>query len=142
MGTERFQELPGRAPDTGIVHQINLEYLAHVVFLEKENGEAVLYPDTLVGTDSHTTMINAMGIVGWGVGGIEAEGAMLGCPISMLIPEVVASGWMGCSRRGPPQPMPSCESSRCSAKKASSQVRRVLRSRHRKPFARRSCNDL
>ncbi len=83
---KNFRVVP---PDTGIVHQINLEYLAHVVFLNKENGEAVLYPDTLVGTDSHTTMINAMGIVGWGVGGIEAEGAMLGCPISMLIPEVV-----------------------------------------------------
>ena len=83
---KNFRVVP---PDTGIVHQVNLEYLAHVVFLKEENGGAVLYPDTLVGTDSHTTMINAMGIVGWGVGGIEAEGAMLGCPISMLIPDVV-----------------------------------------------------
>jgi aconitate hydratase len=83
---KNFRVVP---PDTGIVHQVNLEYLAHVVFLKQESGGAVLYPDTLVGTDSHTTMINAMGIVGWGVGGIEAEGAMLGCPISMLIPDVV-----------------------------------------------------
>ena len=83
---KNFRVVP---PDTGIVHQVNLEYLAHVVFLKEENGAALLYPDTLVGTDSHTTMINAMGIVGWGVGGIEAEGAMLGCPISMLIPDVV-----------------------------------------------------
>ncbi len=83
---KNFRVVP---PDTGIVHQVNLEYLAHIVFLNEENGGAILYPDTLVGTDSHTTMINAMGIVGWGVGGIEAEGAMLGCPISMLIPDVV-----------------------------------------------------
>src|ERR671933_279337 len=72
-------------PDTGIVHQVNLEYLARVVF----ENEGVLYPDTLVGTDSHTTMINGLGILGWGVGGIEAEAAMLGQPMSMLIPRVV-----------------------------------------------------
>ena len=76
-------------PDTGIVHQVNLEYLARVIFRETVDGETLLYPDTLVGTDSHTTMVNGLGVVGWGVGGIEAEAAMLGQPISMLIPEVV-----------------------------------------------------
>src|SRR5918993_571092 len=79
---EGFKVVP---PDTGIVHQVNLEYLARVVF-EKDG---VLYPDTLVGTDSHTTMINGLGVLGWGVGGIEAEAAMLGQPMSMLIPRVV-----------------------------------------------------
>ena len=77
-------------PDTGIVHQVNLEYLARVVFSAEQNGRAALaYPDTLVGTDSHTTMINGLGVLGWGVGGIEAEAAMLGQPVSMLVPQVV-----------------------------------------------------
>jgi len=76
-------------PDTGIVHQINLEYLAQVVFSRQVDGEVQAYPDTLVGTDSHTTMINGLGVVGWGVGGIEAEACMLGQPISMLLPPVV-----------------------------------------------------
>src|SRR4051812_19947212 len=76
-------------PDTGIVHQINLEYLAQAVFVRDDNGEMVAYPDSLVGTDSHTTMVNGLGVLGWGVGGIEAEAAMLGQPVSMLIPEVV-----------------------------------------------------
>jgi len=83
---DNFRVVP---PDTGIVHQVNLEYLARVVFNEAENGQQLAYPDTLVGTDSHTTMVNGLGVVGWGVGGIEAEAAMLGQPISMLIPEVV-----------------------------------------------------
>ncbi len=74
-------------PDTGIVHQVNLEYLSRVVFTNDETGEA--YPDTLVGTDSHTTMVNGLGVLGWGVGGIEAEAAMLGQPMSMLIPQVL-----------------------------------------------------
>jgi len=65
-------------PDTGIVHQVNLEYLARTVFTREENGETIAYPDTVVGTDSHTTMINGLGVLGWGVGGIEAEAAMLG----------------------------------------------------------------
>jgi aconitate hydratase len=82
----RFKALP---PDTGIVHQVNLEYLARVVFRDGADGAAVAYPDTVVGTDSHTTMINGLGVLGWGVGGIEAEAAMLGQPVSMLIPEVV-----------------------------------------------------
>ena len=83
---DNFKVVP---PDTGIVHQINVEYLARVVFSEQVNGDMLAYPDTLVGTDSHTTMVNGLGVVGWGVGGIEAEAAMLGQPISMLIPEVV-----------------------------------------------------
>jgi aconitate hydratase len=78
-------------PDTGIVHQVNLEYLARVVFVNDDgpDGRPVAYPDTLVGTDSHTTMINGLGVLGWGVGGIEAEAAMLGQPMSMLIPQVI-----------------------------------------------------
>ncbi|TAM87211.1 aconitate hydratase AcnA [bacterium] len=84
-GQARFDNFRVVPPDTGIVHQVNLEYLARVIF--DQNGEA--YPDSLVGTDSHTTMVNGLGVVGWGVGGIEAEAAMLGQPISMLIPEVV-----------------------------------------------------
>src|SRR5712691_3867154 len=82
----RFRVVP---PATGIVHQVNLEYLAHVVMTRPENGSTVAFPDTLVGTDSHTTMINGLGVLGWGVGGIEAEAAMLGQPVSMLIPQVV-----------------------------------------------------
>jgi len=82
----RFKALP---PDTGIVHQVNLEYLARVVFRADANGGSVVYPDTVVGTDSHTTMVNGLGVLGWGVGGIEAEAAMLGQPVSMLIPEVI-----------------------------------------------------
>ena len=81
---DNFKVVP---PDTGIVHQVNLEYLARVVFVDDESGYA--YPDTLVGTDSHTTMINGLGVLGWGVGGIEAEAAMLGQPMSMLIPQVL-----------------------------------------------------
>jgi aconitate hydratase len=83
---DNFRVVP---PGTGICHQVNLEYLAQVVWTKAENGETVAYPDTLVGTDSHTTMINGLSVLGWGVGGIEAEAAMLGQPISMLIPEVV-----------------------------------------------------
>ncbi len=84
---ENFRVVP---PGTGICHQVNLEYLAQTVWTDKDqNGEEVAYPDTLVGTDSHTTMINGVAVLGWGVGGIEAEAAMLGQPISMLIPEVV-----------------------------------------------------
>jgi aconitate hydratase A / 2-methylisocitrate dehydratase len=88
-GQTAFQNFRVVPPDTGIVHQVNLEYLARVVFSEQSGGEWTAYPDTLVGTDSHTTMVNGLGVVGWGVGGIEAEAAMLGQPISMLIPEVV-----------------------------------------------------
>jgi aconitase A len=83
---ENFKVVP---PNTGIVHQVNLEYLSRVVFDKKDGNDNVAYPDTLVGTDSHTTMINGLGILGWGVGGIEAEAAMLGQPVTMLIPQVV-----------------------------------------------------
>ena len=76
-------------PGTGICHQVNLEYLAQVVWTSPEGNRQLAYPDTLVGTDSHTTMVNGLGVLGWGVGGIEAEAAMLGQPISMVIPEVV-----------------------------------------------------
>ena len=84
-GQSAFRNFRVVPPGTGIVHQINLEYLAPVVFSAKQNGAASAYPDTLVGTDSHTTMINGLGVVGWGVGGIEAEACMLGQPISMLL---------------------------------------------------------
>ncbi len=86
-GQDAFDNFAVVPPDTGIVHQVNLEYLARVVFVDDEAG--VAYPDTLVGTDSHTTMINGLGVLGWGVGGIEAEAAMLGQPMSMLIPQVI-----------------------------------------------------
>ena len=88
-GQKAFQNFRVVPPDTGIVHQVNLEYLAPVVFTDRKQSPVLAYPDTLVGTDSHTTMINGLGVVGWGVGGIEAEACMLGQPISMLLPEVV-----------------------------------------------------
>ncbi|MED5555243.1 MAG: aconitate hydratase AcnA [Pseudomonadota bacterium] len=83
---DNFRVVP---PGTGICHQVNLEYLAKVVWTEASDGEVLAYPDTLVGTDSHTTMVNSLGVLGWGVGGIEAEAAMLGQPVSMLVPDVV-----------------------------------------------------
>ncbi|MFT2091944.1 aconitate hydratase AcnA [Paraglaciecola sp. 2405UD69-4] len=88
-GQKAFDNFKVVPPGKGIVHQVNLEYLARVVFEENNSNESLLYPDTLVGTDSHTTMINGLGVLGWGVGGIEAEAAMLGQPVTMLIPEVV-----------------------------------------------------
>ena len=88
-GQTAFKNFKVVPPDTGIVHQVNLEYLGRVVFTKDDGGQAQAYPDTLVGTDSHTTMINGLGVLGWGVGGIEAEAAMLGQPITMLIPQVV-----------------------------------------------------
>jgi aconitate hydratase len=97
-GQKAFRNFKVVPPDTGIVHQVNLEYLARVVFVNEETKTA--YPDTLVGTDSHTTMINGLGVLGWGVGGIEAEAAMLGQPLSMLIPEVVGFKLTGQLREG------------------------------------------
>lgn len=88
-GQKAFRDFRVVPPGTGIVHQVNLEYLANVVMTKNIAGETFAYPDTLVGTDSHTTMINGLGVLGWGVGGIEAEAAMLGQPVSMLIPEVI-----------------------------------------------------
>jgi aconitate hydratase len=94
---DNFRVVP---PGTGICHQVNLEYLGQTVWREERDGTTWVYPDTLVGTDSHTTMINGLGILGWGVGGIEAEAAMLGQPISMLIPEVVGFKLTGALREG------------------------------------------
>src|SRR2546421_3953261 len=99
-GQTAFRNLAIVPPDTGIVHQVNLEYLARVVFVQESNGKRVAYPDTLVGTDSHTTMINGLGVLGWGVGGIEAAAAMLGQPVSMLIPQVVGVKLIGKLREG------------------------------------------
>jgi len=88
-GQEAFSNFTVVPPGTGICHQVNLEFLAKTVWTEQEGGRTIAMPDTLVGTDSHTTMVNALGVLGWGVGGIEAEAAMLGQPVTMLIPEVV-----------------------------------------------------
>jgi aconitate hydratase len=99
-GQTAFRNLAIVPPDTGIVHQVNLEFLARVVYVNDSNGKRVAYPDTLVGTDSHTTMINGLGVLGWGVGGIEAEAAMLGQAVSMLIPQVVGVKLTGKLREG------------------------------------------
>ena len=99
-GQSAFRNFSAVPPGMGICHQVNLEYLARVVFTAQIDGEAVAYPDTLVGTDSHTTMINGLGVLGWGVGGIEAEAAMLGQPVSMLIPQVVGYKLTGKLREG------------------------------------------
>ena len=99
-GQQAFRNFRVVPPGTGICHQVNLEYLAKVVWTRDADGVTVAYPDTLVGTDSHTTMINGLGVLGWGVGGIEAEAAMLGQPISMLIPEVVGFELTGRLRDG------------------------------------------
>jgi aconitate hydratase len=99
-GQTAFRNFSAVPPGMGICHQVNLEYLARVVFTKEENGETIAYPDTLVGTDSHTTMINGLGVLGWGVGGIEAEAAMLGQPVSMLIPQVVGYKLTGKLKEG------------------------------------------
>ena len=99
-GQTAFQNFRVVPPDTGIVHQVNLEYLAPVVFQAKNGKGVTIYPDTVVGTDSHTTMINGLGVVGWGVGGIEAEACMLGQPISMLLPPVVGFKLHGRPKEG------------------------------------------
>jgi aconitate hydratase len=99
-GQTAFRNFSAVPPGMGICHQVNLEYLARVVFTTEINGELVAYPDTLVGTDSHTTMINGLGVLGWGVGGIEAEAAMLGQAVSMLVPQVVGYKLTGKLREG------------------------------------------
>src|SRR5271167_3728522 len=99
-GQSAFRNFSAVPPGMGICHQVNLEYLARVVFTEESSSGSVAYPDTLVGTDSHTTMINGLGVLGWGVGGIEAEAAMLGQPVSMLIPQVVGYKLTGKLREG------------------------------------------
>jgi len=99
-GQKAFDNFRVVPPGTGICHQVNLEYLAQTVWLAKENGAEIAYPDTVVGTDSHTTMVNGLAVLGWGVGGIEAEAAMLGQPISMVIPEVVGFKLTGKLKEG------------------------------------------
>ena len=99
-GQRAFNNFKVVPPDTGIVHQVNIEHLARVVFSQTVDGVTMAYPDTLVGTDSHTTMVNGLGVVGWGVGGIEAEAAMLGQPSSMLIPRVVGFRLTGAMPKG------------------------------------------
>lgn len=99
-GQQAFQNFRVVPPGTGICHQVNVEYLGQTVWIKEEDGVTVAYPDTCVGTDSHTTMINGLGVLGWGVGGIEAEAAMLGQPISMLLPEVVGFKLTGKAKEG------------------------------------------
>src|SRR6201999_3837468 len=99
-GQDAFDNFRLVPPGTGICHQVNLEYLSQVVWTTDEGGKTIAYPDTLVGTDSHTTMVNGLSVLGWGVGGIEAEAAMLGQPISMLIPEVIGFKVSGKLREG------------------------------------------
>ncbi|NIV16880.1 MAG: aconitate hydratase AcnA [Woeseiaceae bacterium] len=99
-GQQAFNNFKVVPPNTGIVHQVNLEYLSRVVFDTEKDGARIAYPDTVVGTDSHTTMINGLGVLGWGVGGIEAEAAMLGQPITMLIPHVIGFKLSGKLREG------------------------------------------
>ena len=137
-GQKGFRDFKVVPPGTGIVHQVNLEFLARVV--EERDGWA--FPDTLVGTDSHTTMVNGLGVLGWGVGGIEAEAAKLGEPLSMLVPQVVGFKLTGTAARGRnghrsrpdrhPDPAPGG---------SGREVRRVLRARARQPAARRSRDD-
>ncbi len=99
-GQQAFNNFRVVPPGTGICHQVNLEYLGQVVWTNEEEGETTAYPDTCVGTDSHTTMINGLGVLGWGVGGIEAEAAMLGQPVSMLLPEVIGFRLTGKLKEG------------------------------------------
>ena len=99
-GQHAFDNFSVVPPGTGICHQVNLEYLGQTVWTRDVDGKSYAFPDTLVGTDSHTTMINGLGVLGWGVGGIEAEAAMLGQPVSMLIPEVVGFKLSGKLREG------------------------------------------
>ena len=99
-GQKAFKDFRVVPPGTGIIHQVNLEYLAECVWTREENGETFAYPDTCVGTDSHTTMINGLAVLGWGVGGIEAEAAMLGQPVTMLIPDVVGFKLTGKLKEG------------------------------------------
>ncbi|WFS00504.1 aconitate hydratase AcnA [Rhizobium tumorigenes] len=99
-GQQAFKNFRVVPPGTGICHQVNLEYLGQTVWTKDEDGETVAYPDTCVGTDSHTTMINGLGVLGWGVGGIEAEAAMLGQPVSMLLPEVIGFKLTGKLKEG------------------------------------------
>ena len=127
-GQKAFRNFKVVPPGTGIVHQINLEFLAPVVFTQASNGATRAFPDTLVGTDSHTTMINGIGVLGWGVGGIEAEAAMLGQPISMLIPRVVGFKLTGKLAEGTTATDPSTDGRRDASQEGRRwKVRGVLR---------------
>ena len=138
-GFDNFRVVP---PDTGIVHQVNIEYLARVAFTHERGGVVQAYPDTLVGTDSHTTMVNGLGVLGWGVGGIEAEAAMLGQPMSMLIPHVVGVEVDRCAAGGCDGDRPRVDGDRDAAQpRRRGQVRRVLRSRSRTAADRRPRDD-
>ena len=123
-GQTAFDQFKVVPPGTGIVHQVNIEYLARVIF----DRDGVAYPDTLVGTDSHTTMVNGLGVLGWGVGGIEAEAAMLGQPVSMLIPRVVGLQAVRRAARGRDGDRPGAHDHRDAAQaRRRREVRRVLR---------------
>src|SRR5205085_5205547 len=99
-GQQAFSNFRVVPPGTGIVHQVNLEYLASVVMTKEEQGETVAFPDTLIGTDSHTTMVNGLGVLGWGAGGIEAEAVLLGQPLYLLTPEVIGMRLVGALAEG------------------------------------------
>ncbi len=132
-GQSAFRNFRVVPPDTGIVHQVNLEYLAPVVFSSQRTARAMAYPDTVVGTDSHTTMINGLGVVGWGVGGIEAEACMLGQPISMLLPPVVGFKLSGKLPRRRHRHRPGAHRGPDAAPEGrGGQVRRILRPRTRR----------
>ncbi len=137
-GQEAFDDFAVVPPNTGICHQVNLEYLARVVYTR--DGQA--FPDTLVGTDSHTTMINGLGVLGWGVGGIEAEAAMLGQPISMLLPQVVGFKMTGELPEGATATdLVLTVTQMLRERGVVSQVRRVLRAGPAEPAARRPRHD-
>ena len=133
-GQTAFRNFRVVPPETGIVHQVNIEYLARVVCRETSGGRTLAYPDTVFGTDSHTTMVNGLGVVGWGVGGIEAEAAMLGQPSSMLIPQVVGYSLAGQLPEGIDGDRPRADDHRSAAQaRRRRQVRRVLRTRPEAP---------
>jgi aconitate hydratase len=135
-GQTAFRNFKAVPPSTGIVHQVNLEHLARVVFENKDGARPQAYPDTLVGTDSHTTMVNGLGVLGWGVGGIEAEAAMLGQPVTMLIPQVVGfrlTGQLPPGATATDLVLTVTEMLR----KRGREIRRILRRRPEEPAARR-----
>ena len=138
-GQTAFRNFRVVPPETGIVHQVNIEYLARVVCRDAQNGRTLAYPDTVFGTDSHTTMVNGLGVVGWGVGGIEAEAAMLGQPSSMLIPPVVGYRLDGPAAGRRDGDGPGADDHRGAAQEGRRrQVRRVLRPGPGAPDDRRS----
>ncbi len=140
-GQTAFHNFKVVPPNTGIVHQVNLEYLARVVF-EKAAGDATTgLSRHLVGTDSHTTMINGLGVVGWGVGGIEAEAAMLGQPVTMLIPQVIGFKLRAASSRAPPRPTGAQHHRDAAQVGRRREVRRVLRRRTGRIAVGRSRHD-